>query len=373
MYIVLIMSITKELNEFKKKLSVKLKDNKEYYYITLSNPFVKKQIYVGRRSDDTETLINYYIKVIINEFYESLKFILDLKYEKSDILTNDQIIIINIKRFLFYFILRNFSESDIKRYEEAKYTEYVQGTTSIEGNTYTLNETDLTLNQGLTVTGKEKREFYEIDNYSTLKKHIDNKSISNITPKLILKIHEYIMRNIDDESAGIYRNIPVFISGSSIQPVQHIFIEERIEDLCNWYNKNKNKINPLELMAKFHHEFEMIHPFRDGNGRVGRELLRLQLKYFSFPSIFINKSNREQYRKGLADADNGNYCTLINYFSGLIDDELDKLNIKLIEFLKKPDKILDSVKQFDNEYVNKEFKKINNKLQSLLSDLPLTK
>ena len=209
---------------------------------------------------------------------------------------------------------------DINRYEKEVYTKYVYGTTSIEGNTYSLQETNLTLNEGLTISGKEKREFYEIENYNQLKKYIDNLNSISFDLKLVKKIHSIIMDNIDDEHKGIFRKIDVGIIGTEFEPIPHEFIEDELNKLFDWFKDNTFKIHPIELASIFHQKFEEIHPFNDGNGRVGRELLRLMLMTNNYPTIYIDNKYREEYLKSIQEGNNNNYrpiCRVI--FKNLID------------------------------------------------------
>ena len=81
-------------------------------------------------------------------------------------------------------------------------------------------------------------------------------------------------------------------------------------NLLNWYNENRGKIPPVKLSALFHGKFEQIHPFEDGNGRVGRFLINLILIKNKYPPLIIRRSQRISYLKALENFDNGYYDTL---------------------------------------------------------------
>ncbi len=228
---------------------------------------------------------------------------------------------------LSYIALKHYNESDRKRYEDAHFTQYVHGTTSIEGNTYTLRETDLTLNEGVTIGGKPKREFYEIENYGTLKRYLDTLKKIDIDTDFIKKIHSFILANIDDDSAGQLRKIDVGIRGTMFEPPPAIFVEENMAGLITWYKKNLKKMHPVELAAIFHQKFEEIHPFKDGNGRVGREIVRLSLRENGYPTIFIDMKKRENYLKSLDAGNTGDYEPICNF---VVNNLLD-VHYKLLE------------------------------------------
>lgn len=321
-----------DINEIFEKynLVVRSRESRDYIYVYISNPFIKKTIYIGKYAENRRKLLQYIINSREKELHYSLMELINKNY-KLKYLTKYHAKIIDIFRVLYYFSLKNYSKSDIQYLEENRFTEYVNGTTNVEGNTYTLKETELTLNQELTVSGKTAREFYEIINYKELKKYLDTLSKITINADFIKKIHSFILKNIDDEAAGNFRGIDVGIRGSNLSPTPHILIEDEIEALVDWYNKEKDILHPIELIVEFHHNFERIHPFIDGNGRVGRELMRLQLHEYQFPTIPISIKNREQYLKALELSDNGKLDLLIDFILKLAFNELRSLVEQLFD------------------------------------------
>ncbi|MCK4927247.1 MAG: Fic family protein [Candidatus Aenigmarchaeota archaeon] len=325
------------IDELKKQFHIK---NKQYYYYHMKLNFgnsdkLEKDIYISK-IDVSDKLLRYNTCFRIKkELLEIFKDLCDHSHPSEYISVDDRKKL-EFLRFGYNLLFKYYSDSDRKRYEDVKFTEYVHGTTSIEGNTYTLRETDLTLNEGLTVSGKEKREFFEIENYSRLKKEIETMRSIKITLNLIKRIHKIIMQNIDDDSAGSLRKIDVGIRGASITPVSSLLVEDEMNKLINWYDENKSKTHPIELITIFHQKFEEIHPFIDGNGRVGRELIRLILKKNGYPTIFIDKTNREGYLKALDKGNKGNHkilCdfflnNLFNYHKDLIIKAKDDLNLE---------------------------------------------
>ena len=312
------------IEKIKKNLNIKTVNGKKYYYLKPIRFIIHTPKFKGKFSKDAyvcpteisdENLRGKFCLARKKINFEINKFLIKTttKYITWEYLDEPQIKQLEILRFGYIILLKEFDNSELVRYEEALYTQYVFGTTNIEGNTYTLRETELTLNEGLTVGGKEKREFYEIENYGKLKKYLDTIKSIKINEELIKKIHKIIMENIDDDAAGHFRKVNVGIRGSIFEPVPGIFVEEEINKLIIWYNKNKLKIHPVELASTFHQKFEEIHPFTDGNGRVGRELLRIILKNNGFPTIFIGPKEREEYLKALDTGNSGDLKPINNF------------------------------------------------------------
>ncbi|MCK5040185.1 MAG: Fic family protein [Candidatus Aenigmarchaeota archaeon] len=317
------------IEKLKKQLVVKKIKGKEYYYsrakinIDLGQYRVikQKESYLCPVDSCDFELERCYVAVRKKLFSEFFDFLYDFskKTYSSEYIGEKERKLLEILRFGYNILLKEYGDSDLKRYENSVYVKYVYGTTSIEGNTYTLRETDLTLNEGLTVGGKEKREFYEIENYGKLKKYQESVKKIDINIRFIRKLHSLIMDNIDANSAGEFRRIDVGLTGTEYEPIPSLFVEEEMEKLVDWYKKNENMIHPVELASLFHQRFEEIHPFIDGNGRVGRELIRLMLEKNKYPTIFIDRTKREEYLKSLDEGNDGKHKRLVKF---IVDDLL---------------------------------------------------
>jgi Fic family protein/DNA-binding XRE family transcriptional regulator len=167
---------------------------------------------------------------------------------------------------------------DNYRIKEALELEYTFQSNRIEGNTLTLRETDLVINEGLTISGKSMREHLEAINH---KEAIDYiyfllKKNGVINEREVKKIHNLILRGIDTEQAGMYRKVQVIIKGSSFIPPNAFSIEDEMQHLFEWYEQHK-QIHPVLLAAEMHERLVTIHPFIDGNGRISRLLMNLIL------------------------------------------------------------------------------------------------
>jgi len=357
------------IEEIKKELSIKNVKNKKYYYLKTKIDVdlgdyggkTNKEIYVAPINVNNEELKNRYCLARHKLFLELFSFLYKLSKQhfKIKYLKDEEILLLELLRFGYNIMLKQHNKSDLEKYEEVVYTKYVYGTTSIEGNTYTLRDTDLTLNEGLTIGGKEKREFFEVENYGKLKKMIDSKKKISFNIRFVKEVHDIILDNIDSDSKGEFRKIDVGIRGTEFVPIPGILVEEEMNKLMGWYKENKSILHPIELCALFHQKFEEIHPFKDGNGRVGRELLRLILKQHGFPTIFIDKKNREKYLKSLDAGNNKNFRELTEF----IVDNLLAVHNNLIETTrKKLNKDVEEVQEMCNNcLINKECKQLISK------------
>ena len=208
---------------------------------------------------------------------------------------------------------------ETERYEQELEIHYVHGTTVVEGNTLTEEQTRKLLTNGTLPDNKQNiREINEIQNFKTVKKYRDTYK-TKITLNFIKKLHSLIMHNIDIETAGQFRKKHVTISGREKPVTSYEFIElALLEIIENYYTALKNGSNPFEEAAIFHHEFENIHPFTDGNGRVGRELLNFMLHKTGYPRLLILKSTRDTYLKILQLGDEEKYPEMIVHFAHLL-------------------------------------------------------
>lgn len=175
--------------------------------------------------------------------------------------------------------LNKYRKFDSFRIAQALELEYTFESNRIEGNTLTLKETDLVINEGLTISGKSMREHLEAINHKEAieyVKHLIEKK-SSLNEREVLAIHNLILRGIDQLNAGKYRSVQVMIKGSSFTPPAPFLIAKQMEDYFLWYNRNKNKMHPVALAAEMHERLVTIHPFIDGNGRTSRLVMNLIL------------------------------------------------------------------------------------------------
>lgn len=200
--------------------------------------------------------------------------------------------------------LRPLPEEALKKIQDALDIEYTYESNRIEGNTLTLQETALVVNEGVTISGKSMREHLEAINHTEAISYIKDiaKQDIEISERTIKEIHALILHGIDRGNAGRYRTVPVMISGSTHIPPQPYLIEKQMEDfILRFKQMEKEKVHPVLIAAYLHDELVRIHPFIDGNGRTSRLLMNLYLLRHGYVIITLKGSNdaKVNYYKAL--------------------------------------------------------------------------
>lgn len=213
----------------------------------------------------------------------------------------------------------------LKSLREKLFLEWTYNTNAIEGNTLTLNETKVVL-EGITVGGKTLREHLEIINHRDAITYVEEIVQKNepLNERQIKNLHQLVLKGIDDENAGKYRNQQVFIAGAKHTPPAHYLIQEKMEQMMNWYHDEGINLHPVKRGAMLHAIFVGIHPFIDGNGRTSRLLLNLELMKDGFPPVIIKVEKRLAYYEALDKAHTTeNYDDFISLVEGEVEDSLD--------------------------------------------------
>lgn len=195
--------------------------------------------------------------------------------------------------------LRPLPASALQKIENALAIEYTYESNRIEGNTLTLQETELVVNEGVTVSGKSMREHLEAINHAEAIDYIKDfaKNGIEISQRTIKEIHALVLHGINRENAGCYRNVPVMISGSRHIPPQPYMIEKLMEDFMLRFMEMENQnIHPVLIAAYLHDELVRIHPFIDGNGRTSRLLMNLYLLRNGYSLVNIKGTNDAKVR-----------------------------------------------------------------------------
>ncbi|MCB9034528.1 MAG: Fic family protein [Chitinophagales bacterium] len=207
--------------------------------------------------------------------------------------------------------------------KESLNLEWVYNSNSIEGNTLTLQETKLILEEGFTIKGKSLREHFEAVNHQEaidfVESLISDKYILKVTD--IMEIHALVLQKIEKEFAGRFRTGGVRIAGANYLPPNALKVNAFIDDLIAWYNESN--INNIVKNAIFHHRFVWIHPFFDGNGRTVRLITNLLLMQVGFPPAIILRNDRKKYYAALNQANKGNYSKLLLLIIQAVERSLD--------------------------------------------------
>lgn len=195
--------------------------------------------------------------------------------------------------------IRPLPNEAIKKIQDAIEIEYTYDSNRIEGNTLTLQETALVVNEGVTISGKSMREHLEAINHSEAIDFI--KGIAGrsepISERTIKDIHAIVLHGIDRENAGKYRTVPVMISGSRHIPPAPYKLDRLMEDFITEYRrKEEAREHPVLIAAYLHDELVRIHPFIDGNRRTSRLLMNLFLLRHGYTLVSLKSDNEAKVR-----------------------------------------------------------------------------
>lgn len=213
----------------------------------------------------------------------------------------------------------------LKNLREKLLVEWTYNSNAIEGNTLTMNETKVVL-EGITVGGKTMCEHLEVINHRDAIAYVEEIVHKDevLSEWQIKNLHRLVLKGIDDQYSGVYRDQQVFISGASHVPPAPYLIQEDMEQMMQWYQTEGQTLHPVERGAMLHGIFVGIHPFIDGNGRTARLLLNLELMKDGYPPIIIKVTNRLAYYDALDKAHTQkDYTDFIALVAKEVEDSLD--------------------------------------------------
>ncbi|EKO1914052.1 Fic family protein [Clostridium botulinum] len=198
--------------------------------------------------------------------------------------------------------------------------EFLYHSNKIEGSTFTTESLALLLDKNV-VEGKHTLDdVQETVNSAYVFDYIIDTIDEKVDMRYIKYLHSMLKHNTTDYErgfSGVFKKIPNTILGTNVQLAQPYEVEYKLEDIISWYYQNK--IINLDIISEFHFRFEMIHPFQDGNGRIGRFLMLKQLLENDLPLFIISWDTEDLYRKSLAKSSIGNYAPLVEYLKSLND------------------------------------------------------
>ena len=221
--------------------------------------------------------------------------------------------------------MRPLTAGEVERLSQEFMIEFTYNSNAIEGNTLTLKETAMAL-EGMTIDQKPLKDHLEAVGHRDAFLYVQEiaKNEVELSEYVIKNIHALVLMN-RPEDKGQYRRIPVRIMGAYTEPVQPYLIEPRMTELLAANEARKASMTTVERIARFHLEFEGIHPFIDGNGRTGRLLLNLELIRNGFPPINVKFSDRKRYYDAFdAYYRDGDAGAMIDLIAEYVDERLDQ-------------------------------------------------
>lgn len=217
---------------------------------------------------------------------------------------------------------RPLTEGEVARLVEEFIIEYTYNSNAIEGNTLTLRETDMVL-RGLTIDQKPLKDHLEAVGHKEAFDYVRELVRDRVpmSENVIKQIHDLVLLD-KREDRGVYRRVPVRIMGAQHELVQPYLIQPKMDQLMLNYSESTEHIIPK--LARFHIEFEGIHPFIDGNGRTGRLLVNLELMKAGFPPIDIKFTDRMAYYNAFDEYYvKHNVSAMEKLFAGYVKERLD--------------------------------------------------
>jgi Fic family protein len=287
----------------KKKIS-----GKEYLYaeysFRLPNGQVKKiSKLIGNRKTMGKEVKDYFFRKEIEAYQkQALEF-----YKEDNILTKEKILKIESYKAEYRQLIRNLTKKQMKDILDRFTVNFTYESNAIEGNSLTLKDVTLIINEKIVPKGKDLREVYETRNTRIANEMLFHNKIK-INLKDILKIHSTLIR--DTGVSEGFKKLPNFLLMRNVKTVPPEKTEDEMRALVEKYNELKETEHPIKLAADFHGRFEKIHPFEDGNGRVGRILINAILLEKGYPPLIIRKTMRLSYFNVLEAYDNGHKSKL---------------------------------------------------------------
>ena len=222
---------------------------------------------------------------------------------------------------------RPLPQTVVRKLREQFELEMTYNSNAIEGNSLTLKETFLVINEGITIKGKPLKDHLEAKGHTEALAYLydltTKDTVAPLTERVIRELNGIVMRNLDQEWAGRYRNSNVIIGGATHTPPAAFEVPELMQELLNWAGSAGLNLHPVELAAVFHHRLVHIHPFFDGNGRTTRLAMNVILLKAGFPLVVILKNDRKRYYRLLEEADRGNLAPFAGFIAQAVQRTLD--------------------------------------------------
>jgi Fic family protein len=286
----------------------KIKGN-EYLYLVTSvrdGPKVKQKFvkYIGKKrpiSKDEFNCMKYSYSNkdwILTEFRDYLSY---QDHNKMEVASKQH-----------YFHLKTLDELSKEKEKEKFYSAFIADSNAIEGSTLTSKETFDYLFNDIVPQGHKKKELYMATNLFNALKYVEEHYNSDINQKDLFELHRLVNQNIESEKTlGGYKKVQNYIG--DVNTSSYLFVKERMEKLFDWITEANSKINAFEVAFQSHAQFETIHPFVDGNGRVGRLMLNWILMSKGFAPLIIRDKRRSEYVSALKNSQNGKVEAICNF------------------------------------------------------------
>lgn len=310
---------------------------KKYYYLSKSLRLPDGKVrsiekIIADKNKPLPELENENLEFFIAKEKEILASFAISNYSTGPVFTKEQLRKIEEIRVDYDYTIDRFSKPQWKDVFDRFIANFTYESNAIEGNSLTLKDVAIVMFEKRSLEGKDLREIYETRNSREVMNLMLRKKFW-INEEDIIKMHEMLMRDIDVATG--YKKLPNFILGSNVELAAPENVEKEMNALIKWCESNSGKMHPLQISALFHGKFERIHPFEDGNGRVGRFLSNIILINRGYPPLIIRKSQRDSYIKCLEDFHKGYTPNLERLFLEKYKDTYRKFFSVYLKYIKK--------------------------------------
>lgn len=233
--------------------------------------------------------------------------------------------ILEKKKDFYHKYKKHITKDVLEKYELDFAIRYTHESTKIEGNTLSLIQNKMIIEDKMSVGGKALREIYEVENHNKAFQYVKNNIREEIKldANVIKDIHEILMDNII--TGGIYRYENVIITGATHTPPSRSEMHNRLNNF--YYDLENQDLNPIAKASWIHAEFVAIHPFTDGNGRTSRMLMNYVLMESGYLPINIKSENKEEYYNSLNEyGENKNLELFTEIVFNLQEEQLNLYN-----------------------------------------------
>jgi Fic family protein len=223
--------------------------------------------------------------------------------------------------------LRPLPRSAVEKIRDHFKIEMTYNSNAIEGNSLTLKETFLVINEGITIKGKPLKDHLEAkDHHAALEylyELVEHKKRVTLSEYLIRTLHQLVTKETEEECAGRYRESNVIIGGTDHTPPDALDVPIKMKELLQWFQENHKKLHVAELAALFHHRLVHIHPFLDGNGRTARLAMNILLMKAGYPLVVVLKNDRKKYYRVLDCADKDDFKPMVQFIAQAVERSLN--------------------------------------------------
>lgn len=211
---------------------------------------------------------------------------------------------------------RPLSKSQLKQLRDYYRIGVTYSSNALEGNTLTESETKLVIEEGITVSGKPLKHHLEAIGHASAFDYVYTLIRRNeLKESDIKKLHRLFYQKIDEKNAGKYRKVQVYVTGSQFLPPKPDEVPFKMKEMIKWYSQVND--HPVSVAALLHQKFVVIHPFVDGNGRIGRLLMNLHLLKKGFPVTVIPPVLRAEYI-GMLEKSHRDVEPFIRFIAGCV-------------------------------------------------------